>query len=235
MPIAALIGTIYVLSKLAANSEFTIMRVSGMSTRRLMMSLLGIGMMMVGLTFLLGEVISPPSERLAQQTRLKARGGQISVRDFRSGVWVRDVVKEPAGTVGAYRFINVRQVSPDVGTKDWRIIEFDSDYRLRSILRGKSAVMSRRRMGTDRCGRDQGTPLSTDATLTAARTEVLTIRHVEVGTEAGHLRRAAGAARAHGGAGTCCSTSITWPKTASRPSATRSPSGASCSTRGRCW
>src|SRR5208283_3048209 len=35
MPIAALIGTIYALSKLAANSEFTIMRVSGMTTRRL--------------------------------------------------------------------------------------------------------------------------------------------------------------------------------------------------------
>ena len=43
MPIAALIGTIYALSKLAANSEFTIMRVSGMSTRRLMNSLIGIG------------------------------------------------------------------------------------------------------------------------------------------------------------------------------------------------
>ena len=35
MPIAALIGTIYALSKLAANSEFTIMRISGMTTRRL--------------------------------------------------------------------------------------------------------------------------------------------------------------------------------------------------------
>jgi lipopolysaccharide export system permease protein len=34
MPIAALIGTIYALSKLASQSEFTIMRVSGMSTRR---------------------------------------------------------------------------------------------------------------------------------------------------------------------------------------------------------
>ena len=44
MPIAALIGTIYALSKLAANSEFTIMRVSGMSTRRLLVSLLGIGL-----------------------------------------------------------------------------------------------------------------------------------------------------------------------------------------------
>ena len=35
MPIAALIGTIYALSKLAANSEFTIMRVAGLTTQRL--------------------------------------------------------------------------------------------------------------------------------------------------------------------------------------------------------
>jgi lipopolysaccharide export system permease protein len=110
------------------------MRVSGMSTRRLLLSLLGIGLMMVALTFMLGEVISPPAEKLAQQTRLKARGGQISVRDFRSGVWVRDVVKEPDGSIGAYRFINVRQVSPDVGTKGWRIMEFDNEYRLHSII-----------------------------------------------------------------------------------------------------
>jgi lipopolysaccharide export system permease protein len=140
MPIAALIGTIYALSKLAANSEFTIMRVSGMSTRRLLLSLFGVGMMMVAITFLLGEVVSPPSERLAQQTRLKARGGQISVRDFRSGVWVRDVVKEPDGSIGAYRFINVRQVSPDVGTKGWRILEFDDDYRLLSVITGDTGT-----------------------------------------------------------------------------------------------
>jgi lipopolysaccharide export system permease protein len=134
MPIAALIGTIYALSKLAANSEFTIMRVSGMSTRRLMLSLGGIGLLMVAVTYLLGEFLSPPAERLAQQTRLRARGSQISVRDFRTGVWVRDVVKAPDGGIGAYRFINVRQVSPDVGTRGWRILEFDRDYRLRSIL-----------------------------------------------------------------------------------------------------
>lgn len=140
MPIAALIGTIWALSKLAANSEFTIMRVSGMSTRRLLASLLGIGMVMVALTFLLGEVVSPPSERLAQATRLKARGGQISVRDFRSGVWVRDVVKAPDGSVGAYRFVNVRQVSPDVGTKGWRIMEFDGEYRLRSVITADTGV-----------------------------------------------------------------------------------------------
>lgn len=134
MPIAALIGTIYTLSKLAANSEFTIMRVSGMSTRRLMNSLLGVGLIIVALTYVLGEFVSPPAEQLAQRLRLQATGSPISVRDFRSGVWVRDVVKESGGGVAAFRFINVRQVSPDGGTRDWRVFEFDRDYKLRSIM-----------------------------------------------------------------------------------------------------
>jgi lipopolysaccharide export system permease protein len=175
MPIAALIGTIYALSKLAANSEFTIMRVSGMSTRRLLVSLLGIGLAMVAVTFLLGEVVSPPAERLAQQTRLKARGGQITVRDFRSGVWVRDVVKEPDGSIGAYRFVNVRQVSPDVGTLGWRIMEFDRDYRLRSVI---TATVGKYVPGVGWELKDavetRVPRLSADATLTTARTEVTT-------------------------------------------------------------
>ncbi len=134
MPIAALIGTIYALSKLAANSEFTIMRVSGMSTRRLMNNLLGIGLAIVALTYLMGEVISPPAEQLAQRMRLEATGSQVSVRDFRAGVWVRDVVRGPGGGVAAFRFINVQQVSPDGATRAWRVFEFDRDYVLRSIM-----------------------------------------------------------------------------------------------------
>ena len=134
MPIAALIGTIYALSKLAANSEFTIMRVSGMSTRRLVYSLIGIGLIIVMLTYVLGEFISPPAEQLAQKARLQATGSPISVREFRSGVWVRDVVREPGGGVAAFRFINVRQVAPDGNTRDWRVFEFDRDYKLHSIM-----------------------------------------------------------------------------------------------------
>ncbi|MBA2412818.1 MAG: LPS export ABC transporter permease LptG [Burkholderiaceae bacterium] len=142
MPIAALIGTIYTLSKLAANSEFTIMRVSGMSTRRLMGSLLGIGLIIVALTYLLGEFISPPAEQLAQKVRLQATGSPISVREFRSGVWVRDVVKDQAGGVAAFRFINVRQVQPDAATRDWRVFEFDRDYKLRSMMTAETGVYS---------------------------------------------------------------------------------------------
>ena len=141
MPIAALIGTIYALSKLAANSEFTIMRVSGMSTRALLNSLLVIGVVIVGVTYALGEFISPPAEQLAQRVRLKATGSQISVRDFRSGIWVRDVLKDASGALEAFRFINVLKVSPDAGlTNDWRIFEFDRNYRLRSITTAQSGT-----------------------------------------------------------------------------------------------
>jgi lipopolysaccharide export system permease protein len=151
MPIAALIGTIYALSKLAANSEFTIMRVSGMSTRRLLQSLLGIGLVFVALTYLLGEFVSPPAEQLAQKLRLRAIGSAVSVRDFRSGVWVRDVVKDAGGGVGAFRFINVREVTPDAGTRIGRVFEFDR-LQLRSIMTAEANTS--RRGWSCRCGRD---------------------------------------------------------------------------------
>jgi lipopolysaccharide export system permease protein len=100
---------------------------------------LSVGVVFVALTYLLGEFVSPPAEQLAQKVRLQATGSQVSVRDFRSGVWVRDVLKDAGGGVQAFRFINVQQVSPDAGTKGWRIFEFDQDYRLRSITTAESA------------------------------------------------------------------------------------------------
>jgi len=78
MPLAALIGTIYALSKLAANSEFTIMRVSGMSTRRLAYAVLGVGLWLTLTTYALGELLGPPAERIARQYKLAATGASPS-------------------------------------------------------------------------------------------------------------------------------------------------------------
>ena len=78
------------------------------------------------------------------------------MRDFRSGVWVRDVLKDPGGGVEAFRFINVMKVSPDAGTtREWRIFEFDREYRLRSITTAESgAYAAGRGMDADECRRD---------------------------------------------------------------------------------
>lgn len=139
MPIGALIGTIYALSKLAASSEFTIMRVSGMSTGLLMRWLGGLGVVLVLITYALGELVSPSAEKLAQQVRLKATDSSLTVRDFRTGIWVRDIVKSPKGEIDGVRFINISQVTVDAAARGWRIFEFDRDQRLRSILTAQSA------------------------------------------------------------------------------------------------
>jgi len=122
MPIAALIGTVYALAQLAAHSEITVMRVSGMSTAKALGAILQIGLVFVVVTFVFGEFIAPPGERAAQSLRLKATSSSIA-QEFRSGLWVRDEL----------RFVNVAEVRPDTRLIGVKIYEFDADYRLRSV------------------------------------------------------------------------------------------------------
>ena len=121
-PIAVLIGTLYALAQLAANSEYTVMRVSGMSPYAAGSTLLRIGAVFVVLTLAFGELVTPFAERAAQQLRLAAMSAVVA-QEFRSGLWVKD----------ESRFINVAEVKPDSSLRGVKIYEFDKDYRLRSI------------------------------------------------------------------------------------------------------
>jgi lipopolysaccharide export system permease protein len=137
MPIAALIGAIFALSRLAASSEFTIMRVSGMSTRALALVTLRIGLVFVAITYAFGEIVAPPSEDLAQRFRLQATGSGVAY-EFRSGFWVRDLLQGQDGQPDRVRFVNVQHVDPDGTVQQWRIYEFDSRLRLRSMATAAS-------------------------------------------------------------------------------------------------
>ena len=131
MPIAALIGTIYVLSQLAARSEFTIMRVSGLSTLGAGRLLATIGVLFTMLTMLFGEVISPRATDLAERLKLELRGTALS-QQFRTGLWAKDVVREHgiAGKVIGSRFLNVREVRYDGELLGVKVYEFDRDFRM---------------------------------------------------------------------------------------------------------
>ncbi len=133
MPIAALIGAIFALSQLASNSEFTIMRVSGMSTRALALAVVRVGLVFVALTYAFGELVAPVSERKAQEIRAETRGQGVIGSKLRSGVWVRDAVRDESGAVQRWRFINVGVVRADGTSINWKIFEFDRDFRLLSI------------------------------------------------------------------------------------------------------
>jgi lipopolysaccharide export system permease protein len=133
MPIAALIGAIFALSQLASNSEFTIMRVSGMSTRALALAVLRVGLVFVALTYAFGELVAPVSERKAQEIRAETRGEGMIGNKLRSGVWVRDALRDAGGAIQRWRFINVGVVRADGTSINWKIFEFDRDFRLLSI------------------------------------------------------------------------------------------------------
>jgi lipopolysaccharide export system permease protein len=141
MPLAALIGTIYTMAQFAATSEFTIMRASSMSTGMVAWMLAKIGLVLVVLTFIVGELVVPRTAPLAEKFKLTARGTTIST-EFRSGLWTKDIVKSEGmtGTVTGSRFFNVREVRPDGTLIDVKLYEFDTNFRLRSITLAKSGT-----------------------------------------------------------------------------------------------
>ncbi|WP_233862559.1 LPS export ABC transporter permease LptG [Paraburkholderia adhaesiva] len=137
IPVAALISAIYVFAQMAANSEYTIFRVSGLATRQALGSLLKIGIPLVFLTYLIGEVVGPYTDQLSERVRLEALGSAVS-SDFKSGVWVKDTLTARADGEQVTRFVNVGQLQPDATVANVRIYEFDSQFRLSNVRLAKT-------------------------------------------------------------------------------------------------
>lgn len=136
MPIAALIGTIFALSQFAAHSEFTAMRASGLGRRQALAAIASVGAWFALTTAAVGELVTPHAEKLAQTVRLSAIGGAIGGQ-FRSGLWVKDAVKEAPGAAQRTRFVNIGELAPDTSLRGLRVYEFDRDLRLVEILEAR--------------------------------------------------------------------------------------------------
>lgn len=135
MPIAALIGSIYTLAQLAARSEFTIMRASGLSTGMASWMLARVGIVLVIVTFLFGEFIAPATSAMAEKWKLQAQGASVS-QGFRTGLWTKDVIRQnglTGETIGT-RFLNVKDVTPAGRLQNVKLYEFDRDFRLIAVV-----------------------------------------------------------------------------------------------------
>ncbi len=131
LPIAALIGTIYALAQLASHSEFTILRVAGLSTGGAVRLVMVPGLALVAFTFLLGEIVTPRVETLTQELSLKAGSGPIA-RGFRSGLWVKDNTRAANGQA-LVRFVNIGTVGNN-SLQNIKVYEFDTALRLQNIV-----------------------------------------------------------------------------------------------------
>lgn len=128
MPIAVLIGTIFVMARLAQSSEYTILRTSGLGPWRAMRTLLVLGMMFTLLTFAAGDYVVPVADRTAQL--LKARfEGRISVGQ--TGAWLKERQAHSSYSV------NVNALTPEGDMQGVRIFEADSRGYLISITQAR--------------------------------------------------------------------------------------------------
>jgi lipopolysaccharide export system permease protein len=133
MPIAVLIGTIFVMSRLAQSSEYTILRTSGLGPWRALKALLLLGLGFVVLTFAIGDYVSPLADRTGQL--LKARyTGRLTVGQ--TGAWLKE--KQDYGQYA----VNVGELSPDGHLRGVRIFEFDNRGLLMSMMRADSATLN---------------------------------------------------------------------------------------------
>ena len=139
MPIAALIGTIYVMAQLAARSEFTVMRASSLSMRGAAGLLLPVAIALAVLTLALGEFIAPKSTEFAENFRRRVMGATIS-SEFRSGLWAKDVIRGTDGkTAVGSRFLNARRVEADGILRNLRVYEFDREMRMLAMISADEA------------------------------------------------------------------------------------------------
>lgn len=133
LPISVLIGTIFVMARLAQSSEFTILRTSGLGPWRALRLLLALGAFFVVLSFAVGDYVAPASERAAQL--LKARyQGQITIGQ--TGAWLKE--KQAYNNY----VVNVKTLTPDNEMKGVQIFEFNSKGRIVSTTQAPLAVFT---------------------------------------------------------------------------------------------
>jgi lipopolysaccharide export system permease protein len=129
IPVAALIGTLYALATLARHSEIAVLRASGLSTGQLLSTLYRVAALLAVATFVLGEVLVPVSDRLAQEVKAEAMNKSFAQQGFLSGIWVKD----------GRDFINIRNAVSDSYLEGLRIYSFDHANGLRSVTEAEGA------------------------------------------------------------------------------------------------
>ncbi len=130
LPISVLIGTIFVMARLAQSSEYTILRTSGLGPWRALRLLLGLGAFFVFLSFAVGDYLAPASNRAAQL--LKARY-QDKITVGQTGAWLKE-----KQTYNNY-VVNVKALSPENLMQGIKIFEFNNQGQVVSTTEAPTA------------------------------------------------------------------------------------------------
>lgn len=133
LPIAVLIGSVFVLVRLAQSSEFTILRTSGLGPGRALRTLLGLGAGFVLLTFAIGDYVAPAAGKTGQLLKAHYQGRTTLGR---TGAWLKERSQDSQFSV------NVGALGADGALQEVRIFEFGDDGRLRSTVKAATGQIA---------------------------------------------------------------------------------------------
>nr|WP_295771859.1 LPS export ABC transporter permease LptG [Rhodoferax sp.] len=134
LPITVLIGTIFVMARLAQSSEFTILRTSGLGPWRALRALLLLGLGFVALTFAVGDYVAPLADKSAQLLKSRYQG---KVTVGKTGAWLKEK------QAYSHYFANVGALTPDGNMRDVRVFEFDNQGILVTMTEGQTAKFNK--------------------------------------------------------------------------------------------
>lgn len=131
LPIAVLIGTIFVMTRWAQSSEFTIMRTSGLGPWQALGTLTGVGAVFVVVTVLIGDYLVPAAERAS----IAAHAKYLNLPAFSraGGAWLKE--RTASGEMVA---VNVSSANAQGDLERVRIFTFDATGRMREHIQASS-------------------------------------------------------------------------------------------------
>ncbi len=134
LPITVLIGTIFVMARLAQSSEYTILRTSGLGPWRALRTLLALGLVFVMFTFSIGDYLAPLTDRTAQLVKARFQG---SITIGQTGAWLKE--KQGEHSFAA----NVAALTSQGGMQGIRIFEFGNKGLLVSLMHADKAEFAK--------------------------------------------------------------------------------------------
>lgn len=130
LPICVLIGTIFVMSRLAQGSEFTILRTSGLGPWRALRSLLAFGTAFFVLTFAIGDYLAPQTNRAAQLIKAQRQG---RITTGQTGAWLKERKADGQAAV------NIAALDPSGQMLGLRLFEYDAKGLMVSMTEATKA------------------------------------------------------------------------------------------------
>lgn len=133
-PLSALTGSLIVLARFSANSEYVVMRSSGMSLKSLALILSVVALIASFITLMVGEFMVPSAKKMLQTVNVQSGSDhRVIAQTFRSGHWIKD----------RDRIINIARLTKDFELYGILIFELNaSDRAVKRIIEASSGAIN---------------------------------------------------------------------------------------------